>query len=75
MTVEACEDLLRAALARLTAQINAGDFGDFNEQQHQIGPIIRGQITDDLKYGVGALFGVSRAANDAELRIFLGYSL
>ena len=31
MTVEACEDLLRAALARLTAQINAGDFGDFNE--------------------------------------------
>ncbi|WP_411820096.1 hypothetical protein ABFZ85_01090 [Hyphococcus formosus] len=50
-------------------------FGDFNDQSHQVGPIVRGRIANDLSYGVGALFGISRAASDAEFRIFLGYSL
>lgn len=38
MTVEACDHLLRAALIQLTAQINAGSFGDFNEAtiQHHL---------------------------------------
>lgn len=74
LTVSDLRDM-RLGVQMFNKYNTTADFGDFNEQQHQIGPIIRGQITDDLKYGVGALFGVSRAANDAELRIFLGYSL
>lgn len=38
MTIEACESLFRAAMDRVTAQINADEIGDFNEAtiQHHL---------------------------------------
>lgn len=50
-------------------------FGSFNEQRHQVGPIIKGKIGEHAKYELGALFGVSRAASDADIRLFISYAL
>ena len=48
--------------------------GDFNEQRHQLGPMIKGSITERLSYTASALFGVSRDAADADFRLFITYS-
>ncbi len=50
-------------------------FGDFEDQRHQLGPVIKGRIGGDVSYNLSALFGVSRRAPDADLRLFLTYSL
>ena len=40
----------------------------FDDQKHQLGPVIYGKIGDRIKYDVGYLFGVSNAAPDGELK-------
>ncbi|HPE29620.1 MAG TPA: hypothetical protein PLV61_00415 [Parvularculaceae bacterium] len=49
-------------------------FGVFNEQRHQLGPMLKGAITNRLSYTASALFGVSRDAADADFRLFITYS-
>lgn len=48
--------------------------GGFDEQKHQIGPVLKVNLTDHLKIETGALFGLSRAASDADIRLFAAYS-
>ncbi len=50
-------------------------FGTFNEQNHQLGVVVKGFLTNAVSYNAGALFGVSEAAPAAELRLFLFYAL
>lgn len=47
--------------------------GDFNEQRHQIGPLIRWKASRNLKIDANVLLGVSRAAADADFRVFATY--
>ncbi|MEQ8935044.1 MAG: transporter [Amphiplicatus sp.] len=47
--------------------------GSFDEQSHQLGFVVKGALTERLSYDAGALFGVSEAASDANLRLFLSY--
>jgi hypothetical protein len=49
-------------------------FGSFDEQKHQIGPVVKGKIGKRVKYEISTLFGVSRAASDTDFRVFFGYS-
>ncbi len=49
--------------------------GSFDEQSHQLGFVIKGGLARGLTYNAGALFGLSRAAADVDLRLFLDYSL
>ncbi len=55
------------------------DFGQLNkhlpydEQSHQVGPAFYGRLTPRIKYDVGYLFGISRAAPDGELKWVLEY--
>ncbi|MDZ7627050.1 MAG: hypothetical protein U5J99_01430 [Parvularculaceae bacterium] len=49
-------------------------FGDFAEQRHQLGVFARSRITDNLSVEGGWLFGLSRAAPKADLRVMLTYS-
>lgn len=49
-------------------------FGSFNEQRHQIGPMLRWKATKAVKVDAGVLLGASRAAADADFRIFATYS-
>lgn len=48
--------------------------GDFDEQSHQIGPVLKYKTNAGLKFELSALFGASRTAPDADLRLFVGYS-
>ncbi len=47
--------------------------GSYNEQRHQIGPIVRWNVTKNVKIDASALFGASRAATDADFRVFATY--
>lgn len=64
---------------RLGAQIFS-DFnttsapGDFNDQRHQIGPVLKYKTGAGPSFELSALFGASRAAPDADLRLFVNYS-
>ena len=57
------------------------DFGQvrdrlpYQEQTHQVGPAFYGRLTPHIKYDVGYLFGVSRAAPQGELKWVLEYEL
>ena len=50
-------------------------FGSFNDQKHQLGPIVKGKLGANLKYELSALFGLSRAASDADFRFFISCAL
>ena len=45
-----------------------GEGSSFEEQKHQLGPVIYGKIGDHIKYDVGYLFGVSDGAPDGMLK-------
>lgn len=55
-----------------------GDYGtfsdhlSFNQQGHQIGPVVQGKI-GKIKYDTGALFGFSNAAPDTTIKLNLEY--
>lgn len=50
-------------------------FGSFDEQRHQLGPVIKGKISKHVGYNAGVLFGLSDKAPDTDFRLFLTYSL
>lgn len=50
-------------------------FGSFNEQKHQLGPIIKGRLGKHARYEFSTLFGVSHAASDADIRFVFSYAL
>ncbi|HBS36349.1 MAG TPA: hypothetical protein DEA50_14930 [Parvularcula sp.] len=50
-------------------------FGAFDEQRHQIGPVVKGRLGKHLRYEASALAGVSKAASDADFRIFFSYAM
>lgn len=50
-------------------------FGSFDEQRHQLGPVIKGKLSKHLGYNAGVLFGLSGKAPDADFRLFISYSL
>ncbi len=49
-------------------------FGSFNEQKHQLGPVLKGKVGEHVKYEFSTLFGLSRAASDADIRFFVSYN-
>lgn len=50
-------------------------FGSFDQQKHQLGPIVKGKLGKHVKYEFSTLFGISRAASDADIRLFVSYAL
>ena len=50
-------------------------FGSFDEQKHQLGPVLKGRVGKHVRYEFSTLFGVSRAASDADFRFFISYAL
>jgi hypothetical protein len=47
--------------------------GSFDEQRHQVGPIVKGKLTDHLKLELSALFAISDDPTDVDFRLFLSY--
>lgn len=50
---------------------NTGNIGGFKNQRHSIGPYIQIPVSKKLSVMAGSLFGVSEAARDTELRLWL----
>ena len=49
------------------------DMPNYNDQAHRAGPVFYGEITPNLGYKVGYLFGLSNAAEDGSFKAFLSY--
>jgi len=47
------------------------DTGSFDEQEHQIGPVLKAKIGGDWSLLASFLFGVSDAADDGDFRLFV----
>jgi hypothetical protein len=50
-----------------------GHVGSFDEQRHQVGPVFKIKLTDQLKIEASSLFGISDDPTDIDARIFLTY--
>ena len=51
-------------------------FGSFDEQSHQLGPVVSGEIrTAELEWSIGVLFGLSDGADDQDLMLRLERAL
>lgn len=48
--------------------------GDFNDQRHQVGAVLKYETGGGPKFELSALFGASRAAPDVNLRLFVSYA-
>lgn len=47
----------------------------FDDQKHQIGPVVYGELPAGFKYDIGYLFGVSEAAPDGEAKWIIEYEM
>ncbi len=63
---------VQIGLESFSAFGHSTSFGRFNTQNHRLGPVVTGKLTEDVSYLVGALFGASDAARDLDLRIWIG---
>ena len=50
--------------------IDAG-FGGFDDQAHQIGPVVSGDLTDRVEWSAGVLFGLSDGADEQDFMLRL----
>lgn len=48
--------------------------GSFDEQRHQVGPVVKGRLGDHLRYEASALFGISDDPTDIDARFFVSYA-
>jgi len=51
------------------------DFGAWKDQRHALGPVLKGALGRRAGFQASVLFGLSDRAPDADLRLFLSYSL
>jgi hypothetical protein len=54
---------------------STGNFPDFNDQLHSIGPAVSGKLVGDWSFETGVLFGISDRSSDVDFRFFLSRSL
>jgi hypothetical protein len=71
----ALNDSLTLALDYFGDFNDTNDIGSFDEQEHQLGPTLKFDLSDRLGGMAGALFGLSDSTSDVEYRIFLTYAL
>ena len=54
---------------------STSDFGSFEEQSHQVGPLLKGKLGNGWSLFTGVLLGISDASQDENLRFWLTKSL
>lgn len=54
---------------------STAEFGTWDNQRHAIGPVLKGRLGARTGFQASALFGVTERSPDADLRLFLSYSL
>ncbi len=63
----------KAGLEMFSSYGKISDMGSWDEQEHQLGPVISGKWSD-WKYQFGYLAGISDAANDHDFRVWFSTS-
>ncbi len=66
--------VLQLGVESFSALGRTNALGNFNRQNHRLGPVLTGKINKDTSYLVGALFGASRPARDIDFRFWLNRS-
>ncbi len=67
-------DKLRLAVDYYGDMNNTESIGGFDDQEHQLGPLLKFKTDFGLSGNAGVLFGLSEAAPDTELRVTLIYA-
>ncbi len=62
---------MKIGVESFSALGRSDNLGNFNTQNHRLGPVVSGKLTADTSFLAGALFGVSDPARDADLRLWL----
>ena len=62
---------LKIGVESFSALGRSDNLGGFNSQNHRLGPVVTGKLTDETSFLAGALFGVSDPARDTDFRIWL----
>ncbi len=61
----------RIGVESFSALGRSNALGNFNTQNHRLGPVVTGKIGAETKYLIGVLFGASRPARDVDFRLWL----
>ncbi len=54
---------------------STANMGNFNDQSHAVGPVLKGKLGKRAGFNLSALFGLSDRAPDTNLRLFVSYAL
>jgi len=47
---------------------------DYNDQSYRIGPTAYGNVTENVTYNIGYLFGISEASKDGRVKMIISYT-
>ncbi len=61
----------RLGVESFSALGRSNALGNFNTQNHRLGPVMTGKLGAETKYLIGVLFGASRPARDVDFRLWL----
>ncbi len=61
----------RLGIESFSALGRSNTLGNFNTQNHRLGPVMTGKLGANTKYLVGVLFGASRPARNVDFRLWL----
>jgi hypothetical protein len=80
LTLETREELTAKLGSNLRLGVQAfnnfnttAHIGSFDEQRHQVGPVMQAKLTDHLKLETSVLIGISDDPTDLDARVFLTY--
>jgi len=62
------------ALESFNGYGRSGNNGNFDEQNHRLGPALSGKLSANIGFYAGALFGISDAARNADYRLWFSHS-
>lgn len=68
------ENGLRIGLQALNNFNTTAHVGSFDEQRHQVGPVLKGRLGDSIRFEASALFGISDDPTDLDARFFVSYA-
>ncbi len=66
---------IRPSAAGWPSIASAVSIGSFHDQQHQLGPVLKFDLTDKIEGMAGLLFGLTDRTAEREFRLFVTYAL
>ncbi|MGQ0527559.1 MAG: FTR1 family iron permease [Alphaproteobacteria bacterium] len=74
-TSYAVNDMFQPGFEYYLNHDDVSDGGSFDDQGHQLGPVVYGGIGEHIGYEAGYLFGLSDSAADGEAKLIINYTV